>query len=257
MIKDKKHFLMGLMLLVSFLAVLFWIFTPTFGDDMNGLQYADNMFNRLSKGSSYFIPKVADKNQEFMGKSFDVKLKLETPEIAESAAVLFESAGAKCKVDGVELGIKGDLGKVLASALEDADSMYNNDGQKVAAKYGYDDGNVILAKFGGEKASDSHAKGEKILINSWWQALSKMEKKLAKQKMIAEAKMVGDVNKKAIEPGYNFYEIEAVKVSENALVMTGLLVFYIFYTLWFGFSIFFMFEGIGLTMKKSEAKAEA
>lgn len=257
MIRDKKHFIIGLALFISFFAVLFWIFTPTFGNGMNGLQYADDMFNRLSKGSSYFIPKVIKKNEKFMGKSFETKFKVETPEIAESAAMLFEHAGAKVAVNGTELEIKGDLGKVLASALEDADAMYHNNGQQVAAKYGYDDTNVILAKWGGEKATDSHAKGEKILVNSWWQALSKMEKKLAKANHVAESKMVGEVSKRAIEPGYNFYDIQAVKVSENALIMGGLLVFYVFYTLWFGFAVFFMFEGMGLSMEKAHSKAEA
>jgi hypothetical protein len=38
--------------------------------------------------------------------------------------------------------------------------------------------------------------------------------------------------------------------------MTFLLVFYIAYTMWWGFSIFFFFEGIGLSMKKAKVKKE-
>lgn len=257
MIKEKKKFLTGLMLLASFFAVLFWIFTPTFGDGMNGLQFADDMFNRLSKGSSYFIPKVADNNEKFMGKEIDVKFSVETPEIAESAAMLFESSGAAAKADGQNVHVKGDLGRVLASALEDADNMYHNDGQKVVMKYGYDGGEAVLVKFGDEKARAGHAKGEKVLVNSWWQSLSKIEKKLAKNKQVAEAKMVSDVTKKAIEPGYNFYQVKAAKVSDHAAILAGLLVFYIGYTLWFGFGIFYLFEGMGLSMSKAKAKAEA
>lgn len=65
------------------------------------------------------------------------------------------------------------------------------------------------------------------------------------------------VMKKAIEPGYNFYGINAAKVTDKMGIMTGLLVFYVIYTMWYGFAIFELFEGIGLTMKKSKVKQEA
>jgi len=42
---------------VTFAGVLALIFSPIFGDGRNGLVYADDMFNKLSKGSSYFIPR--------------------------------------------------------------------------------------------------------------------------------------------------------------------------------------------------------
>ena len=56
---------MGASLAVTFVGVLALIFSPVFGDGMNGLVYADDMFNKLSKGSSYFIPKVAKSNEKF------------------------------------------------------------------------------------------------------------------------------------------------------------------------------------------------
>ena len=45
-------------------------------------------------------------------------------------------------------------------------------------------------------------------------------------------------------------------VVDKAGIMTGLLVFYVAYTMWWGFAIFFMFDGIGLTMKKAKVKKE-
>jgi hypothetical protein len=45
-------------------------------------------------------------------------------------------------------------------------------------------------------------------------------------------------------------------VKEKAGLMTFLLVFYVAYTLWWGFAIFFIFEGIGLTMSKAKVKKE-
>ncbi len=256
MIRDKKHFAIGFALLVTFIAVLMFIFSPSFGDGMNGLQFSDDTFNKLSKGSSYFIPKIIENNKEYIGKEVSSKFKVETPEIADSAAMLFKHAGAEVEVNDTELSVKGDLGKLLGSALEDADSMFNNEGAKVLSKYGFDDGSEVVTKWGGDKADDPDVKGEKLLLNSWWQALNKMQKKLAIHKQVEESNMVGQVNKKAIEPGYNYFGVEAVKVSERSMVLGGLLLFYILYTLWFGFAIFYLFEGMGLSMEKSEAKAE-
>jgi len=70
------------------------------------------------------------------------------------------------------------------------------------------------------------------------------------------AQAAADVMKKAVEPAFNFYTIEAQQVSEKAGIMTGLLVFYVIYTMWWGFAIFYMFDGIGLTMKKAKVKKE-
>ena len=62
--------------------------------------------------------------------------------------------------------------------------------------------------------------------------------------------------KKAVEPAYNYYGVVAEKVIDKAVIMTGLLVFYVAYTMWWGFAIFYMFDGIGLTMKKAKVKKE-
>lgn len=236
----KKHLGVGIALAISFFGVLFLIFSPIFpktpqGAPQNGLTFADRTFNELSKGSSYFIPEIKEDNEKFIGKTFAVSIKVEKPEDAANTAVLFNAAGARAEVQGTELKIEGDLGKTVEAVLNDSDAMYNNDGSRVSGLYGYDAKNVM---------------------KNWWQALSKMSKTFTKEKKLEEAKLVDSVNKKAIETSYNFYGIAAQKVSENAVLMTGLLVFYVVYTLWWGFAIFFIFEGIGLTMTKSKVKRE-
>jgi len=94
-------------------------------------------------------------------------------------------------------------------------------------------------------------------MKNWWTALGKIDKKLKKEKNIEEAKAVAEVTKKAVEPGYNFYKIEGEKVVDHAGMMSGLLVFYVAYTMWWGYAIFYLFDGIGLTMKKAKVKKEA
>jgi capsid portal protein len=83
-----------------------------------------------------------------------------------------------------------------------------------------------------------------------------MDKELKKEKKIEESNFVGEVTKKAIEPAFNFYQIEPQSVADKAGVMTGLLVFYVAYTMWWGFAIFYLFDGVGLSMKKAKVKKE-
>ncbi len=234
-ITNKKAFTFGTILAVSFFGVLALIFAPIFGDGKNGLVYSDDMFNKLSKGSSYFIPKVAKSNEEFLGKSFLLTFRLEKPEQTAAAVKALRVAGAQVEHAQDELTVRGDLGKVLAAVLTDADAMFKNDGRPVAARYGMD---------------------EREAMASWWAVLKSMDKAFKKQKQIDEAKITSDVMKKAIEPAYNFYEIDALKIKDRLGKMTGLLVFYVIYTMWWGFAIFYLFEGIGLTMKKAKVKKE-
>jgi hypothetical protein len=234
-VKNKKMFSVGAFLALTFIGVLALIFSPVFGNGMNGLTYADDMFNKLSKGSSYFIPKVTKSNEKFTNSNLAVTVKLEKTEQNDDTMKLLTAAGAVAKKDGPMLQISGNLGALMSKILQDADDMYKNDGKKVADRYGID---------------------EKAAMTSWWNVLKVMDKELKKQGKIEDSKIVSDVMKKAVEPAYNYYKIEAQQVSDKALIMTGLLVFYVAYTMWWGFAIFYMFDGIGLTMKKAKVKKE-
>jgi hypothetical protein len=250
----KGHLGLGIVMLVSFFVVLFLIFSPIFpkapdGTAQNGLDFADRMFNRLAKGSSYFIPKVAKNNEKFMGRMFSATIKLDKPEDkpgeaearAKRASQLFiVNPGAKVEVNGAQLKIEGDLGQVLKAALEDSDVMFKNEGDKLKAKY--------AAAMGTEDV--------KQIYRQWNNVLPKMDKVFKKEGKIEESNLVSEVTKKAVEASYNFYGIQAQKVSEHAGLMTVVLVFYVFYTLWYGFSIFYIFEGIGLNMSKAKVKKE-
>lgn len=234
LIRHKKPFSLGIFLAMTFIGVLVLIFSPAFKGE-NGLQYADNSFNRLAKGSSYFIPKVIKTVEKADGKTFLVNVKLENPQDAQDAVKIFTLAGAKAEANGAELKLEGDLGKTLQSAVKDSDAMFQNDGKAVADRYGME---------------------EKKAMQNWWTVLSKVEKEMKKEKKIDDSKIISEVVKKAIEPSYNFYHVEAQKVSEHAGMLSGLLVFYVAYTMWWGFAIFFMFEGIGLSMTKAKVKKE-
>jgi hypothetical protein len=234
-IKNKGPFTMGMFLALSFVGVLILIYSPIYGGGMNGLDFADDLFNKLSKGSSYFIPKLKEANKEFQGKPFSVTISLGKSKEAEQINKLFTAAGSRVEVQGTDLKIEGDLGKTMDLVLKDSDLMFHNQGKELMSAYGID---------------------EKEVMKSWWTALSKMDKFFKKNLKIEEANHISEVSKKGIEPAYNFYKIEPQRVIDRAGLMTFLLAFYVFYTMWWGYAIFYLFDGVGLTMKKAKIKKE-
>lgn len=234
LIRHAKPFNVGLLLAVSFLGVLFLIFQPLF-NGKNGLEFSDDLFNKLSKGSSYFIPEVLKSSEKFAGTNFSVNIKLDKPEQGENAVKLLSGNGAQAVIKDTQLTIGGDLGRLLGGILKDSEEMYQNDGSKVAGRYGLPEMDAMAL---------------------WWNMLSKMNKEFQKEKKLSESEMVMKVMQRAIEPAYNYYGVQPEKVSGKAFTVIGLLVFYVLYTMWWGYAIFYLFDGIGLTMKKAKVKKE-
>lgn len=227
MIEKKGEFLSGMGLMATFLVVLILIFMPLF-KGQNGLDYLDSLYNSISKGSAYYIPKVKQEADTFAGNSISVKLGLATNQQTEQAAALFMKSGAMVNASGTELKISGDLGHMLANCLADAEQMYHNNGKAVSEKYGY---------------------GERRVLFNWWMSFNVMEKELKAQKKFKEAKIVALVVKKAVETSYNYYMIEPQKIKDKLGIVTFSLLFYVIYTLWYGFGILLMFEGWGLKLE--------
>jgi hypothetical protein len=227
MIADKKEFYGGLGLLIGFVVVLVIIFSPVF-KGQNGLEYLDALYNSISKGSAYYIPKVKAETDTFAGKSVSTTIEMKDESQTQQTAALFMKGGALVNISGNQLKIEGDLGKILENCLADADRMYMNDGQTISSKYGYN---------------------EKQVVYNWWQALKALNKDLTKQKQFKAASAVDMVATKAVETSYNYYQIEPQKISDRAFLVIFSLVFYVVYTLWYGFAIMFMFEGWGMKLE--------
>lgn len=226
---NKKAMSLGIFLSLSFLVVLVLIFSPIFGEGKNGLVFSDDMFNKLSKGSSYFIPKIMEDVKKFTGREISTVIKLEKLEQTEKIVKVLTLAGANVEVKGAEIKISADLGALMAKALQDSDDMYRNEGKLLSNRYGFD---------------------EKEVMTAWWNLMKPLDKQLKKEGLIEEAKIVSDVMKKAVETAHNFYGIEAQKVTDKMFIMTGLLIFYVLYTMWWGFAIYYLFEGLGLSTSK-------
>lgn len=227
MIADNKKFGLGIGMMIAFFFVLALIFMPLF-DGQNGLEYLDDLYNSISKGSAYYIPEIQEKAALFEGNRIEVELVFPDDRLAQQISSLFRESGAVVHVSGSSLKVDGDLAQILAGALKDSDNMYHNDTQKIRTKYAFE--------------------ARQALFN-WWIALGNLEKALKDQNKFNAAKVASLVNQKAVETSFNYYGINPQKIMDKLGVVIFSLIFYVIYTLWFGFGIMYMFEGWGMRLE--------
>jgi hypothetical protein len=228
MIHDKRQFGMGLALMVVFLVGLVFIFRPMFENGTNLLDYLDGVFNSTSKASAYYIPGVREKADKLGSAPIAVELKAKGTAQAAQAEKLFRAAGATVSVEGAKLSVSGDLVRILAAALADADAMFKNEGASVSGKYGFDEQRVLYG---------------------WHGALGETVKELNRQEKFREAAVVRDVITKGIEPAYNYYGVTAISMKDMIWIALAALGGYVVYTVWYGYAILFLFEGWGLKLE--------
>ena len=231
-VKNKKQFTWGLTLAASFGVILVLMFSPIFHGE-NSLQAADRLFNSIAKGSTNYFPGILEKNKQFKDTTFEATLKLDDEEMAGKAGKLLAEAGVGSVVDGAEVKASGYLGQLVQAALQDSEAMFHNQEEAIAAKYGYPG---------------------KVVVYVWWSTFKSLDKEFKKQKMFAASSFLADVVKKGVEVGYNFSGIVPQKASTKAGILSFSLVFYVVYTLWWGYAILFLFEGVGMQMKKGAKK---
>ncbi len=227
MIRKKKEFALGLVMLAGFFVVLVLIFLPLF-EGKNGLEYLDNLFNSIAKGSAYYVPKVREDIRQMGESRVELTLTLDSAAQAEKASRLFMRAGSLVNAQGEKLKLNGELGAMIAAALEDADALYRNEGATVSGRAGFP---------------------EREALYVWYRAFKAVEKALQGEKKFKEARVVAQLNQKAIEPAYNFYGVEAQRILDRAGIVVFALLFYVVYTLWYGFAILFLFEGWGMQLE--------
>ncbi|MCL6634478.1 MAG: hypothetical protein K6T29_01760 [Peptococcaceae bacterium] len=234
MIVHKKQFMIGLAMIITFTAVFVVLMSPIIGGK-TVINYADDLFNQLTKGSTYAIPGVQSKAKNFDGKAFEVTLSAKDQGEAEKMTKLFTAAEARVAVEGQKVKVSGDLGKVARAALADADLEFKNNGAQIKGKYGMDSREAVYY---------------------WWNLFNVLANKYKQENMAAELSYANNVMQKALEPAYNFEDITPVKVQERAGITTFMLIFYVIYTVWYGFAIMYLFEGLGIIASHGE-KAEA
>ena len=245
LIRNRKAFNRGLLLLISFLVVFFVFFMPIFptheGGTSNGLVFADNLFNTLSKGSANFFAADGINNdtverriEPIRGNVIDLTITFKDTAQMPLATKLAQAGGMQVEINGDKMTLKGDLHTFLTEMIADAFTMYHNDSDSIAKRHGETDGRLVM--------------------RTWWQLGTNMVRPLQAKLLVPEANAVSNVLSRGVEPAYNFYGIQALRVRDNVPLVAGFLIFYVIYTMWYGFAIFDIFEGIGLTMKKGVKK---
>jgi hypothetical protein len=221
-----KELGIGLFLMVTFIAVMIIIFMPIIEGD-NALNYLDNLYNSISKGSANYIEKVRHQVEEHGSEVVTLNLKMADSAAAVRAEMLFARAGVTTAVEGSDLMVNGDLLSIFEICLEDAEAAYLNDGDGLKATYGDE---------------------ARAIIHSWWLSLGAMEKDLNRQKLFPAAQLTHTVQAKTIECAYNFYGIEAQAIKDRWGTVLFSLVFYVVYTIWYGYAIMYIFEGLGFEL---------
>ena len=89
MIADRVKFYTGLGMMGLFAIVLAIMFSPVF-DGRNALEYADELYNSISKGSAYYVPDVKEDSLEYVGTRVSATIRMETPEQAEQSACFMD-----------------------------------------------------------------------------------------------------------------------------------------------------------------------
>lgn len=235
LIVHKKTFTLGFLLIVTFFISLGIMFTPNFGEHngkkMNAFEASDNLFNSISKGSSYFITGLKEKNAAYMSQNVTFDLPID--KIPANLAVLLQKSGMAVNVGPAAMNVQGSFGALMAGAIEDADLMYFNKGDEMKAKYGLE---------------------PKDAMKGWWNVLRETKRALDKQSKFALSKWLNEIQTRAVEVGYNFYGIAPEQASTKAGILAFSLVFYVLYTLWYGYGNYFLFDGLGLKMKGGKKK---
>ena len=215
----------GIILLGSFFLVLGAIFMPVFPGKVNGLDFMDNLFNMISKGSSYFIPQLRDDISGLSDTNFAATVTVENDLDRQQMLHMLSLSGISATAKGSDIIMEGDLHQLLTSILEDADLIFSTNSAPTPEKYGFD---------------------QRLGLYHWWMLSKGISKDLKAQEKFAKVKILENVSKKAIEPAYNYFGIEPKHWRDNVLLIAAALCFYVLYTLWYGFGIMYIFEGIGL-----------
>ncbi|NLZ17092.1 MAG: hypothetical protein GX087_05090 [Desulfobulbaceae bacterium] len=235
MLTTKQYRSRSIFLLSTFFVVLVLIFMPLYpdlqpGSKTDGLTFMDNFFNSLSKDSAYFVPQERERAKTFEGQAFEADLHYKSPVLAQQAAQVLSANGFTAAAVDTQVKTSGDFGRLLEAALNDADFMYQNQGEAIASKY--------------------PALNEKSAVYAWHNTLASLGKTFEKGggEKAAMLSATQSVNSKALEPSYNYYQVERKPVRQNLPLLIFALVFYVIYTCWYGFGILYLFESLGVKL---------
>jgi hypothetical protein len=236
MIQNRKKFWVGVSGLILFSTILgFWL--SPWGHHRSGLERVDQLFNQLAKNSTYFIPEAVNLAPKFEGKTVDFGITSRWPgDDARVAQIIQTNLFSAVLLGDGRVRIKGDLGKMGLAASMDAGLLFKGQESDLRVKYGVN----------GKEA-----------VYYWWVAFDGLTRRFIQENRSSEADYTRFLTTRVLEPAYNFAGIETRSIGENIWTVAFFLGLYLLYTLLYGFSILFLFEGLGIQATKSREKKEA
>jgi len=232
LIMRRDRFLTGAVLAATFVAVLILMFLPLVGG-VNAFEAADRLFNSMAKGSSNSFENLRRAAAERRGSDVQVDIELKEGKLAGTARTLLSKAGLGVDGEGTKLRVSGDVSQLAGAIIDDSEAVFYDKGQAMVAKYGQPERETLFA---------------------WWNILKEMQKALESKGRFPAAAFLREVSVKGVEVAYNFYGIEPKEASKNAGILSGALLFYVIYTLWWGYAILCLFDGVGMEMKAGARK---
>ncbi|MGQ9455106.1 MAG: sulfite exporter TauE/SafE family protein [Armatimonadota bacterium] len=203
---------------------------------VSALTKADNFFNQLSKSSANFLGDAENEARHYEGKLICVRIQPGNPSVTDNLIRILHVNGLEYELlTNGWLEIRGDMGRMACAAIADARLAFRNDRQSLECRYSLSDYKPILC---------------------WWDIFSAIESELSRHGPAEQARFARLIVTKVLEPAYNFRGIEACSISQKALPAVLLLVTYILFTLLYGFSIFLVFEGLGITTSGARVSAD-
>ncbi len=222
--ENRTEFIIGMSLLAGFTCVLVIMFTPII-NGQNPINYLDDLYNSISKGSVYYIPELKEDAKSLVGKKVEVTVPFLKEEQGNDLKTLFSNVGENVTLASDSISMTADLGLLLGQALVDSDLMFHNNGKEIAEKYNT---------------------AERQSMYNWWLTANAVEKQLNDEERFEEVKILVSIRNKGIECAFNYYGVEPKDIANAVWLVVASLVFYVAYTLLFGFAIMYIFVGFGL-----------
>ena len=235
LVVDPRKFRLGIGGLALFTIVFVLAVVPLFGG-RNLLGAADDLFNRLAKHSVYSVPKGRAEAEKFAGTSVDFGIAPRDFADAGVIAAVVSASGTSAKaLDDGRVRITGDLGAIAEAAIDAADAVFADSEGSVRPGAG---GSALEA------------------IYAWWIVFDGLTRRFTQEEQTAKANFTKYVSTKILEPAYNFRGIQARGLKASIVPVVGLLAFYLGYTILYGMSILFLFEGLGINASQGGRKRE-
>ena len=233
---QPRRLCLGVFGLVALGSVIVLGFLPLI-DGRSALVWADDLFNQLAKNSTDHLDEAKQRAQPYEGLEIDISVNPMDVVDDGKVARIVSMAGLEGRAIGDgRVRITGDLGRLSREAIADGELAFRNHTDRLAANRGMPSSEAIYC---------------------WWIIFDGLTRRYVQEGRGQDANFTRFVSTKVLEPAYNFRGIEARRTDQCIRPLVLLLSAYIVFALWYGFSMLYLFEGLGIPVRGSADRSEA